>query len=162
MSAGATNQSVMQKYRKIVAILVISFLLGAVGHIVPYSIHSKLPIDWMLGHMLHIVGSVMVPVIAIPWVFMRIKDRQASCWWFAVLIASGLFLYFATYCEMGIDVKWYAQRGQNIVRSSCVGCGICAAVCPRGVLRLENGDDNSDRKGLQAIYISRDEVKIIS
>jgi polyferredoxin len=45
----------------------------------------------------------------------------------------------STYCEMGIDVRWYAQRGQNIVRASCVGCGVCAAVCPRGVLRLENG-----------------------
>jgi ferredoxin-type protein NapH len=44
----------------------------------------------------------------------------------------------STYCEMGIDVKSYAQRGQNIIRSSCVGCGICAAVCPRGVLKLEN------------------------
>lgn len=45
----------------------------------------------------------------------------------------------STYCEMGIDVRWYAQRGQNVVRASCVGCGICATVCPRGVLRLENG-----------------------
>jgi ferredoxin len=44
----------------------------------------------------------------------------------------------STYCEMGIDVKSYAQRGENIVRSSCVGCGICSAVCPRGVLKLEN------------------------
>ncbi|HIG74041.1 MAG TPA: 4Fe-4S binding protein [Bacteroidetes bacterium] len=43
------------------------------------------------------------------------------------------------YCEMGIDVRWYAQRGQNVVRASCVGCGICATVCPRGVLKLENG-----------------------
>lgn len=45
----------------------------------------------------------------------------------------------STYCEMGIDVRWYAQRGQDIVRASCVGCGVCSAVCPRGVLRLENG-----------------------
>jgi len=47
----------------------------------------------------------------------------------------------STYCEQGIDVRWYAQRGQNIVRSSCVGCGICSAVCPRGVLKLENGPE---------------------
>lgn len=45
----------------------------------------------------------------------------------------------STYCEMGIDVRAYAQRGENIIRSSCVGCGICSAVCPRGVLNLENG-----------------------
>lgn len=45
----------------------------------------------------------------------------------------------SAYCEMGIDVRAYAQKGQNIVRSSCVGCGICATVCPRGVLKLENG-----------------------
>ncbi len=47
----------------------------------------------------------------------------------------------STYCEQGIDVRWYAQRGQNIVRASCVGCGICSAVCPRGVLKLENGPE---------------------
>ena len=47
----------------------------------------------------------------------------------------------STYCEMGIDVRAYAQKGQNIVRSSCVGCGICSEVCPRGVLKLENGSD---------------------
>ena len=44
----------------------------------------------------------------------------------------------STYCELGIDVRAYAQKGENIIRSSCVGCGICAAVCPRGVLKLEN------------------------
>ena len=47
------------------------------------------------------------------------------------------------YCEMGIDVRWYAQRGQDIVRSSCVGCGVCSSVCPRGVLSLENGPKGS-------------------
>jgi len=44
----------------------------------------------------------------------------------------------SAYCEMGIDVRWYAQRGQDVVRASCVGCGVCSAVCPRGVLGLEN------------------------
>lgn len=49
----------------------------------------------------------------------------------------------STYCEQGIDVRWYAQRGENIVRASCVGCGICSAVCPRGVLKLENGPEEN-------------------
>ena len=42
-------------------------------------------------------------------------------------------------CEMGIDVKQYAQRGEPIIRAACVGCGMCSTVCPRGVLNLENG-----------------------
>jgi polyferredoxin len=68
----------------------------------------------------------------------------------------------STYCEMGIDVRWYAQRGQNIVRSSCVGCGICAAVCPRGVLKLETGpekgriNDNPIRIGHNGVYLQKD------
>ena len=49
----------------------------------------------------------------------------------------------STYCEMGIDVRWYAQRGENIIRSSCVGCGVCSEVCPRGVLKLENRSDDN-------------------
>lgn len=63
----------------------------------------------------------------------------------------------STYCEMGIDVRWYAQRGQDVVRASCVGCGICAAVCPRGVLRLENKKDISGRaKRLRAEVVTED------
>lgn len=69
----------------------------------------------------------------------------------------------STYCEMGIDVRSYAQKGQNIVRSSCVGCGVCAAVCPRGVLRLENGSDDgqSRTEELRTVHISEGEVKVL-
>lgn len=65
----------------------------------------------------------------------------------------------STYCEMGIDVRWYAQRGQNIVRSSCVGCGICSAVCPRGVLKLENGPE-SGRINDNPILIGKEGVQL--
>ncbi|MBP9926176.1 MAG: 4Fe-4S binding protein [Cyclobacteriaceae bacterium] len=64
----------------------------------------------------------------------------------------------STYCEMGIDVRWYAQRGQNIVRSSCVGCGVCSSVCPRGVLNLEVKEE-SGRFG-KPILIGNNNVKI--
>ena len=65
---------------------------------------------------------------------------------------------------MGIDVRSYAQKGQDIVRSSCVGCGVCSAVCPRGVLKLENGSsDISERTSqLRTIHISENEVRMIS
>jgi len=70
----------------------------------------------------------------------------------------------STYCEMGIDVRAYAQRGQNIVRSSCVGCGICSAVCPRGVLKLENGSSDIGERTteLKTIHISESDLKILS
>ncbi len=64
----------------------------------------------------------------------------------------------STYCEMGIDVRWYAQRGQNIIRASCVGCGICAAVCPRGVLRLENKQVKG-RFGIKQVMPGNDSFK---
>ncbi len=67
----------------------------------------------------------------------------------------------STYCEMGIDVRWYAQRGQNIVRSSCVGCGVCASVCPRGVLKLENGEEEG-RINDNPIIIGREGVRLSS
>ncbi|MEM6515016.1 MAG: 4Fe-4S dicluster domain-containing protein [Bacteroidota bacterium] len=61
----------------------------------------------------------------------------------------------STYCEMGIDVRAYAQKGENIVRSSCVGCGICSAVCPRGVLKLEN-DGMKGRINSKEILLGND------
>ena len=66
----------------------------------------------------------------------------------------------STYCEMGIDVRWYAQRGQNIIRSSCVGCGICSAVCPRGVLNLENRKE--DGRFGKAELLGNDSFKSIT
>lgn len=65
----------------------------------------------------------------------------------------------STHCEMGIDVRSYAQRGQNIVRSSCVGCGVCSSVCPRGVLNLENADSDN-RMEAPAIIIGRDRIEL--
>jgi ferredoxin-type protein NapH len=64
----------------------------------------------------------------------------------------------STYCEMGIDVRWYAQRGQNIVRSSCVGCGVCSSVCPRGVLNLEVKEE--DGRFGKAILIGNNGIKL--
>lgn len=61
----------------------------------------------------------------------------------------------SAYCEMGIDVRAYAQKGENIVRSSCVGCGICSAVCPRGVLKLENDNPNG-RISSQDVMLGND------
>jgi ferredoxin-type protein NapH len=69
----------------------------------------------------------------------------------------------STYCEQGIDVRAYAQKGQDIVRSSCVGCGVCSAVCPRGVLRLENGtSDISERTSqMRTIHVTEDQITIL-
>ncbi len=64
----------------------------------------------------------------------------------------------STYCEMGIDVRWYAQRGQNIVRASCVGCGVCSSVCPRGVLKLENKSEKG--RFNEAILIGHDNISL--
>jgi ferredoxin-type protein NapH len=66
----------------------------------------------------------------------------------------------STHCEMGIDVRWYAQRGQNIVRSSCVGCGVCSSVCPRGVLNLENADTKGRIN--EPLLIGNDGVKMVN
>jgi len=62
-------------------------------------------------------------------------------------------------CEMGIDVKQYAQRGEPIVRAACVGCGLCATACPRGVLNLENGPREGRLTG--SAFIHADSLRIL-
>ena len=59
----------------------------------------------------------------------------------------------STYCEMGIDVRAYAQNNQSFKRASCVGCGMCAHACPRGVLKLENKWDLLGDKARQKLPI---------
>lgn len=75
------------------------------------------------------------PMAAILGLFQRFKSK------FRITTNGGQCISCgncSTYCEMGIDVRAYAQKGENIIRSSCVGCGVCSSVCPRGVLKLEN------------------------
>ncbi|AWV91361.1 4Fe-4S dicluster domain-containing protein [Bradymonas sediminis] len=56
----------------------------------------------------------------------------------------------STYCEMGIDVRAYAQRNEDFTRAACVGCGICEEVCPRGVLHLENSSVKLNLGGIHS------------
>ncbi|WP_400191192.1 4Fe-4S binding protein [Hymenobacter sp. B81] len=63
-------------------------------------------------------------------------------------------------CEMGIDVKQYAQRGEPIIRAACVGCGLCSVACPRGVLNLENGPRQGRYQA--SPFIHADSLQILS
>lgn len=38
-------------------------------------------------------------------------------------------------CPVGIEVREYARRGQNVTDSRCITCGACIEKCPRGTLR---------------------------
>ena len=42
-------------------------------------------------------------------------------------------------CQMGIDVRAFAQREQPLSNktTSCIFCGICVTVCPVDVLAVE-------------------------
>ncbi|OON70202.1 4Fe-4S binding protein [Hymenobacter sp. CRA2] len=63
-------------------------------------------------------------------------------------------------CEMGIDVKQYAQRGEPIIRAACVGCGMCSTACPRGVLNLENGP--REGRYQPSTFIHAESLRILS
>lgn len=38
-------------------------------------------------------------------------------------------------CPVGIPVREFARRGQNVTDSRCISCGACIEKCPRGTLR---------------------------
>ena len=39
---------------------------------------------------------------------------------------------------MGIDARQYPMVAQDVKRAVCVGCGMCAHVCPRRALKMES------------------------
>ncbi len=38
-------------------------------------------------------------------------------------------------CPVGIEVREYARRGENVTDSRCIGCGVCIEKCPRGTVK---------------------------
>lgn len=38
-------------------------------------------------------------------------------------------------CPVGIEVREYARRGENVTDCRCINCGTCITLCPRGTLR---------------------------
>jgi ferredoxin len=38
-------------------------------------------------------------------------------------------------CPVGIEVREYARRGENVTDSRCISCGACVEKCPRGTLK---------------------------
>lgn len=43
-------------------------------------------------------------------------------------------------CPVRIDVRGYARQGRTVTDKTCITCGNCIAVCPRGTLRWENAE----------------------
>ena len=61
---------------------------------------------------------------------------------------------------MGIDVRAYAEKGQDIVKLLCWLWNLFSCMS-RGVLKLENGPKTNQRASERAIFISEDEVGLI-
>jgi ferredoxin len=38
-------------------------------------------------------------------------------------------------CPVGIEVREYARRGENVTDPRCISCDACIEKCPRGTLR---------------------------
>jgi ferredoxin-type protein NapH len=76
----------------------------------------------------------------------RIRVKEDQC------ISCGMC---SEHCEMGIDVRAYAQANESFTRASCVGCGMCSEVCPRGVLTLENAHTKAPQEQLVQLRLKK-------
>ena len=38
-------------------------------------------------------------------------------------------------CPVGIEVREFARRGENVTDTRCISCGACVEKCPRGTLK---------------------------
>ena len=38
-------------------------------------------------------------------------------------------------CPVGIEVREFARRGENVTDTRCISCGACVENCPRGTLK---------------------------
>lgn len=123
-------QEGMASFRKWYFLLVVAILSGIIG-VVAYPLGGTRVWCRFFCPMAAMIGLVQ------KFGRFRITVKENMC------ISCGLC---SKYCEMGIDVRAYAQRNQSFVRASCVGCGICSEVCPRGVLRLENKWDRDPQE----------------
>lgn len=45
------------------------------------------------------------------------------------------------HCPVGIDVRSYARQGLPVTDGTCITCGNCINICPRGTLRWEAKPD---------------------
>jgi ferredoxin-type protein NapH len=114
--------SASRLFRSLYGFIVVSLLAGAVGTTLYPVFGSRV---WC---------RFFCPMAAILGIFQRYLSRFRITTNGDQCMSCG---NCSTYCEMGIDVRSYAQRGANIVRASCVG--------PRGVLNLEDGATHADR-----------------
>jgi ferredoxin-type protein NapH len=130
------------------------FVLAAVGMtiwwlIAPQSAeHTLWRVDKWYGLIVMLVFSSLLGVGVYSLLGSRIWCRYCCPWagLFGLLAKHGRYAIRTrgdlcigcgmcnTYCEMGIDIRGAAMRGEPVKTSTCVGCGMCIEKCPRRVL----------------------------
>jgi len=111
----------------------LSGVMAAMGH---YELYVKFILSSLIGVGLYsLMGARIWCRYFCPWVGLfglvakfgryAIRTRGDMC------MGCGIC---NTYCEMGIDIRGFAMRGEPVKTTTCVGCGMCIQKCPRRVL----------------------------